>query len=289
MEIFEILLLHAEVDTLLRIYSHGEHSLPQWWDCVECQCVNEQLGWDRLCKFALRSYILLNTVHCFPETWEQGHSPDKDYRNTRAYQDTVLSITGPGDPDRSDNIANVPTFPHRQFFGIADDKFRGRWETTVAGSPRYIRSQFIPLGCVSYEEFLKIGNPTGYTPLLREVDEVRWILRAKGLPLELADEIMREAEYGSCVRRLPVQHDPFHPENREELDKYLKYCFALLVRCEVIARVADMDLDWEGLVGEELLALFECSNHASYKMDHSTYPSTIVFNQGSSGSGKGPS
>jgi hypothetical protein len=78
------------------------------------------------------------------------------------------------------------------------------------------------------------------------------------------------------LRRLPVEHDPLHPENREELGKYLKFCWALMVRCEVVARVIGLDLDWEDMITKSLVQSFDCSSHRSYRIDYDAYRHSFV-------------
>ncbi|OBT85276.1 hypothetical protein VE02_06501 [Pseudogymnoascus sp. 03VT05] len=64
---------------------------------------------------------------------------------------------------------------------------------------------------------------------------VTWYLEQKGLPLEVALEVLDHVEY-IPRRRLPISDDPLHPENAEELRKYLKYCWRLLIGRNVLVK-----------------------------------------------------
>lgn len=83
------------------------------------------------------------------------------------------------------------------------------------------------------------------------------MLCRKGLPVELAVEIMALAEYEPS-RRLKVPHDPFHRDNRKELVEYLKYCWQVLVRCDMMARALDIVIPWVGLVTQCIVQLWAC-------------------------------
>lgn len=63
------------------------------------------------------------------------------------------------------------------------------------------------------------------------------MLISKELPVELAVKIMEHAHYEANRRLTPVPHNPFHPSNREELVKYLNYCWELFVCCEMTGRL----------------------------------------------------
>ncbi|KAL4953499.1 hypothetical protein BDW69DRAFT_4060 [Aspergillus filifer] len=53
---------------------------------------------------------------------------------------------------------------------------------------------------------------------------------------ELSLDIIDLAGHNKPQRRLPVAHTPLHPENKQELDKCLIYCWLTLVRCNMFAQ-----------------------------------------------------
>lgn len=92
------------------------------------------------------------------------------------------------------------------------------------------------------------------------------MLCLKGLPVELALDAMEIADYKRPKSKLNTPHDPLHPSNREELGKYLKYCWQTVVRCSTIATELEMDPvsrgnTWRGMnrkniVSEAIISLF---------------------------------
>lgn len=265
LEISKSLLLHGEMDTLIHVYSHPGHFLPDWWRAYPCECAYTSLGWKVLCDSALDVYLLLNIIYCIPELWERGREEHKDYRNTRAYQVTVMEAT------KTDRYTNVGAFPHRQFFGIPDKEFYSFWRDL---RPKKAKdepsvSSVYPAGCVTYHQLLQLAGLDVFLPTVSGVRQVRAMLRSKDLPDEIAETVLDYAGYGTQARRLEVEHDPFHPENRRAFHEYIKYCWVLLIRFEVIARVAGLKIEWEDMVAESLVRMFSCGNggknHASYK------------------------
>lgn len=87
------------------------------------------------------------------------------------------------------------------------------------------------------------------------------ILRSKKLPTELVFDILSLLLDGEPRGRLPVAHDPFHLQNREELDKYLKYCWELLVRCTMVTVELDMQISWREIITDALIALLSCDDY----------------------------
>ncbi|KFA79450.1 hypothetical protein S40288_07584 [Stachybotrys chartarum IBT 40288] len=247
-EIFKTLLLYGEMDGLLGIYSHHSAGLRDWWEAHECQCEISSVGWDLVCKNALRAYILLNTIQCFPETWGPDHDRQRDYRNTRSYQFFIHDIA------RWTRNTQVAKYPHRQFFGIVDEQFSHGLELKKDLGKVY--NGTYPYGRVPIQAFLCLSKDVGTLPLASDIPQVRSVLRRKGLPNEIVDKILDMTDDPKNIRLLPVEHDPFHPDNRVELEKYLKYCWQLLVRCELIARVIDFDLNWESMINEALVEVF---------------------------------
>jgi hypothetical protein len=73
-----------------------------------------------------------------------------------------------------------------------------------------------------------------------------------GLPVELALDIMELVGY-EPKRRLKIEHDPLHLEDREELAQYLKYRWQILDRCDTTPNEVDttpneVDLDMYSVV-----------------------------------------
>lgn len=159
--------------------------------------------------------------------------------------------------------SEVVTYPHRQFFGIEDGQFRvyprllDPWLNIIG---RY------PYGLIPIEEFLNCEVLTENKPRSSDIPQVQQILYSKGLPMELVLHIMAIAEYVPRGR-LQVPHDPFHPDNRDELAKYLKYCWQLLVRCDMIASALGMEIPWHTLISATLVELFSCGPRRWYAKD----------------------
>ncbi|KAH7323249.1 hypothetical protein B0I35DRAFT_349777 [Stachybotrys elegans] len=261
LEIIKMLLLYREMDVLWKICSHPDQDLASWWQAEPCCCATEKdLGWDMICKMALRAYLLLNLIDCFPETWQNDAVGEKNYRNTKLYQSTVRYLTkGRGNPI-------IAAYPHREFFGIPDNHFK---------KPCHL------CGCLPYDTFIWVGGEAGYIPLPTEIDQVRQTLHDKRLPGELVDQIMSLAQYGKFTRRLPTPHDPFKPENRAELQKYLKYCWLLMVQSQVLGQRIGLDLKWEEMISEALVDMFTCacdqSGKRSYRWDWDNHENCVVF------------
>lgn len=235
------------------------------------------VGWEYMCRMALRAYICLNVMYCFPELWDpaSGKSKVKDYRRTRVYQDMLRNCTYSG------ITSDIVTYPHRDFFGIEKHQFeehvrlrdRERWADFLEKETH--RDDEYPYGLVSIDEFLTIEKLIGYQPHISEVEHVRWMLCRKGLPLELAMDIMDIAEY-TPRRRLKVANDPLHPENRDELEKYLDYCWQLLIRCEMMAEAAGMEICWQEEAVWRMIWFWHCdqsccSGRKWYREKHLTY------------------
>lgn len=180
-----------------------------------------------------------------------------DYRNSKFYQFTLRTCTGTGQK------SEVSTYPHRQFFGIGDDQFqgehaypsfkRGHWLQLADFKHQhtgYRRRRADHYGKVPIGEFLALENEAAadHQPSVLDVLLVRDYLYRKGLPAELVLNVMELAMYRQ-VGRLSKPHDPFHPSNRQELTRYLTYCWRLLVHCDMMAKALDMELPWKELIG----------------------------------------
>ncbi|GFF40610.1 hypothetical protein IFM46972_06266 [Aspergillus udagawae] len=261
-EVVKTLLLHGEIDTILRVCALPGVGLERWWRDGECQCADPVLGWDQVCIKALRAYICLNTIYCFPKIWDDasGRTAEMDYRNTKFYQYTLRTCTGTG------QTSEVSTYPHRQFFGIGNNQFKGEYCYPKVRSTHWLRWADKKLqdnrwhycrradhyGKVPIDEFLTLENEmfVGHQPGLSDVALVRDYLFQKGLPAELVLNVMELAGYEPVGGRLNEPHDPFHPSNRKELALYLTYCWRLLVHCDVMAKALGMKLPWEELLGD---------------------------------------
>ncbi|KAK3904112.1 hypothetical protein C8A05DRAFT_32121 [Staphylotrichum tortipilum] len=159
-----------------------------------------------------------------PETWDatSDRTDETDYRDTRIYQYMLNHCTWGGY-----TTSEVATHPHRQFFGIADRQF-SRNGHDFRAPPHNLT---LPYGLVPFAKFLTWDDKTAdRRPGIDDVPAVRRLLhRGLGLPMELVLEILALAEY-EPRGRLRVPHDPFHRANREELEKYLKYCWGAQAR-----------------------------------------------------------
>ncbi|KAJ4169750.1 hypothetical protein NW754_005898 [Fusarium falciforme] len=242
LEVVKSLLLYGEMDTILRICAAEYIDLENWWEQSQCACMQPDLGWDKICRLAIDSYVLLNLIQCFPETWDNAGTPSDVYTSIKAYQYVVRHCT------KSGWTSDIATYPHRQFFGIEKGQFKsyptphniGRWGHLLEG--KYQDMTYYPYGLMPYQEFLEFEKPMGYQPHTTDVTHVQWILCQRGLPPELADAILDEADY-TPKRRLRVADQPLHPENRADLESYLKYCWQLIVRCTMMGQALGMDME----------------------------------------------
>lgn len=216
-------------------------------------------GWDTIYESALNAYISLNILYCFPALWDSASSSSNrpvDYRSTKLYQLMLRSCTW------SDCTSEVANYPHRVFFGIGDHQFKSYAriepefalkympaDTKVSMSDFRIR---FPYGQAPFQDFLNSErHDTGYLPDVSAVALVRHMLYSKGLPVELVDDVMEKADY-TVKRRLVYPHDPFHPGNVNELQKYLKNCWRLLINCNMMADALGISIEWEGLIYRSL-------------------------------------
>ena len=216
------------------------------------------VGWDQIVQMALQAYIRLNLLLCLPKTWDphSGKTELTDYRRLFQYQEMVHDTTYHG------GLSDVEKYPHRLFFGIHPKQF----EQTVSRNKSMKRKKYelalnngekiktIPYGKLSYNEFLNFeyaeDEEREHMPSETDVSWVRDMLLSRGLPMELALDVLESAEYHPR-QRLLVDHDPLHPENREQLVKYLTFCWQLLVRCDMFA--TELGQDYTSIWREELM------------------------------------
>ncbi|PYH40117.1 uncharacterized protein BP01DRAFT_351979 [Aspergillus saccharolyticus JOP 1030-1] len=229
-EVVKTLLLYSEMNPILRVCALPGVRLKGWWHDGECQCA--VLGWDQVCIKALRAGICLNTIRCFPALWNNaaGRTKKQDYRNSKFYQFTLRTCTGAG------NISDVSTYPHRQFSESATTNFKA---LTI--------DELLTLESVRLE-----GQ---HQPGQSDTLLVRNLLYRKGLPVELVLEVMEITGYGP-LGRLSEPEDPIHPSNRDELARYLTYCWRLLVHCDMMAKALGMKLPWKELLGNCIVDLW---------------------------------
>ncbi|KFY41490.1 hypothetical protein V494_02970 [Pseudogymnoascus sp. VKM F-4513 (FW-928)] len=232
-DLLNALLLHGQIDALLRIAAQPSANLKALWDPISYR---GSTGFGELMRATLMSYICLNVSYLKPETYnataraaylakEHRDPPteleDMDYRKTRGYVKMLRRCT-----DRSSY--DVHLYPHREFYGIIPDKppvSWGGWRDVV---------DLATQGAKITQE---------YMPLKSDIPVVTRYLQQKGLPLELALDILDRAEY-IPRRRLLIPGDPLHHENAEELRKYLKFCWKLLVSCNVLAEATGKKIHW---------------------------------------------
>ncbi|CBF83074.1 hypothetical protein AN3263.2 [Aspergillus nidulans FGSC A4] len=110
-----------------------------------------------------------------------------------------------------------------------------------------------PYGQLPFEVFLNCAKTIPHHPPAADIPWAFNILRSKGLLPELVLSILGMAGYDHTQRRLPVAHDPFHPDNREELKKYLTFCWLTLIRCNIFAQDLKVKINWKRKVLDSLL------------------------------------
>ena len=93
-------------------------------------------------------------------------------------------------------------------------------------------------------------------PSVLDIYDVEKTLKGRSLPTELVWQVLELTEYDTPKSRLRVAHHPFHPDNREELQRYLKYCWQILVQCNMMAKAQQMEIDWKNLVASFLDVYF---------------------------------
>ncbi|KAL3470303.1 hypothetical protein BJX99DRAFT_264360 [Aspergillus californicus] len=284
MELVKTLLLYGEMDPLLRICKHPGVDYAQWQDLRECYDTSCQVGWCTVYERALDAYIGLNVLYSFPKLWDEKsgccrQSPgdgnpftlhmEDEYRNTAAYQRLLWQCTR--------TLASVVSvLPHQKFFGIEDSLPRGysiqpqdinhglEWPalmklamlTRAPGHHSILASSQFPFGRIPIDAFLNCRERLPYMPSEADVLEVYDILYGMGLPSELVIQILKDGDYDTPRRRLPIAHDPLHPDSREELMVYLTFCWLTLIRCNMFAQALDIEINWEVEVVECLARIF---------------------------------
>ncbi|KAJ5690539.1 hypothetical protein N7462_004931 [Penicillium macrosclerotiorum] len=276
LEVVKTLILHGEMEPILRACAHERVGLASWQNMAECTCNFETMGWDVLYQEALHVYLCLNVAYCFPETWDSkaGRSDQTDYRQTKFYQQMLRESTAP--------VYSEAVFQYfRHFFGIDPDQFdddipmkpdekHGFTEEELAR--RFGQTSLEnPYGLMQINEFLFFENASiQYQPHFLDIISVQEILSNKGhLPGELVLKIMDFADY-EPKRMLPVPHDPLHPANQEKLASFLENCWQILVRCDMMAKALDIEISWETLICYTVLNYWDrhrCCDNLLYSLE----------------------
>ncbi|KAF9875066.1 hypothetical protein CkaCkLH20_07332 [Colletotrichum karsti] len=246
-EIVRTLLVHGKMEPLLRLckcpFVDSIGQFPSWWDVGSCVCEGPDGAMSLLYEKTAMSFICLQLLRHHPQI-QQRDNPEVDYRLTRMYQHTVRHVT------KDEGISDLPNIAHRDFYGIGDQQFfttdpqprdKERW--VHLNTERFQFEPHYPEGLITFDELLNFEVEAAYRPHGSDVAFVQNLLYARRLPTELVDEVLDLAEY-QPGRRLKVAHDPLHPGNSEELDKYLEECWAVMVRCEVFAAEFDEEISW---------------------------------------------
>lgn len=255
-ELLKTLLLYGEMEPLFRLATHPDLPLPPlysfpweasheygWADVKDCAltaylCLNMFLAKPELHDAASRAYELdaLRAAHRLP------YAPHMhDYRNTKAYQKMLVQCTW----TRSHNAYEVCSLPHREFFGIDAGM------VTLSPLDRYTKDR---LGAIPPTEVLNTRYRAWHVPTTADVSAALHALQAR-VPAEIALEILELAGY-TAKRRVPVAHDPLHPDNAEELGKYLRYCWKLLARVDMLVKETGQWIDWEFEVTDAIFNLW---------------------------------
>uniref|UniRef100_L2G0G6 Uncharacterized protein n=1 Tax=Colletotrichum fructicola (strain Nara gc5) TaxID=1213859 RepID=L2G0G6_COLFN len=212
------MLIYGKMEPLLRLAVHPDNFFDIWSTVKICQC-------------GVRGRRQL--VPCVRKRNPGFHlSPDSTPTpGNLASLRLPLDENVPENDQPGDAYSELPYLPHLHFLGLP--------ERPVGLAP-YTR---IPQRDVFNVE---------YVPHDSDILPVEEILRTKRLPTELVAEIMDLADY-KPRRILKVAHDPFHRDNREELDKYLAECWAVMVRGDVFAKAFDCEMNW----GSDLVKAFK--------------------------------
>ncbi|KAJ6145130.1 hypothetical protein N7470_009025 [Penicillium chermesinum] len=135
LEVVKTLLLYGEMDAILRVCAHPDICLRRWFSRAPCYDTGgDDLGWNLICYKMLSVYICLNVAYAFPELWDfnSGRTPERDYRNTRFYQKTLINCA----IGRRWDESVLATFPHRRFFDM--DSSRESLETNTGNGEHWL-------------------------------------------------------------------------------------------------------------------------------------------------------
>lgn len=247
MELCKVLVLHNEMDAVLRAVSHPSVILDGFWACF-WHSSRRQKGWIDIVATALFPYICLNVLFLKPELHDaeatRRHLETRrsnaraskygevfDYRLTRGYQEMVTNFISSSDVPQG--------LPHKLFFGCT-------------GHPSCRKSE---LGRLSIPSLNSGITRCGYSPHSDDIPDIIQILGQKGLPVELSFEVLELADY-KPGRRTRIPHDPLHRQNQGEMRKYLNFCWQLLVRSNMLVQSQGLSINWERSVSWCIWELF---------------------------------
>ncbi|KAJ4297975.1 hypothetical protein N0V90_005874 [Kalmusia sp. IMI 367209] len=271
-ELLKTLILHGEMEPLLRLAVHPKVSLqPTWYFPWEMP----QFGLADVKDSALLAYLCLNMLLLKPELYDNEMRSAKikeihmehssplseesfDYRLAGCYHKMMLQCLR-----TRYRKYEVGSLPHREFFGIDVDM--------IETPPRKQNAEEL-VGLVSPMELLHPKHRTRYIPSAIDVSTTLAIIK-KIFPTELALQILEFADY-TAKRRVPVPNDPLHKANREELTKYLSYCWKLLVRINILIKANGGFIPWEYEVEE---AIFNLWGVKYPKMRTSNYDNSNLY------------
>ncbi|KAH6632922.1 hypothetical protein C7974DRAFT_411955 [Boeremia exigua] len=271
------MMLYGEMDSLLRVAAHPSVRFSRLWD--ETQFANAHgFGLSKLKDSALQAYICLNVMFLKPELYDATSrkafveretkknrttfaTESYDYRLTAAYQHMLLCCTG---VRYGSNHYEVHTYPHREFFGVPSGMFH------VESADCRCKRQ---LGTVRIPDIVDEPFKGIYIASQADIPIVLDLIKSKGLPTELAVQIMHLADYTS-VGRLLVRDDPLNLINTDELKQYLGYCWMLLVRLDMLCKASGQWLDWEAEVTDTICTLFEMDSPSRRKVELVPYADT---------------
>ncbi|KAF3031229.1 hypothetical protein E8E12_001455 [Didymella heteroderae] len=263
------MLMYGEMEALFRLAAHPDVHFDRLWD-EDIYANGAGFGLRKLMDAMLQAYLCLNVLVLKPELWDPASRgvflraeggahrttfpPEAyDYRLTAAYQRMLVCCTGI--PYGAYHY-EAHTYPHRDFFGIPrgmfrfDDPYQGQ-KTGKPGTGRVVD--------VAEKDFRHI-----HLASKADVDNVIDVLRKKGLPTELALQILEWAEYKS-TGRLWHRDDPLHAKNAVELTKYLRFCWKVLVRIDMLVQDCGKTLDWASEVADAMCVLFELGKNGRPK------------------------
>ncbi|KAH8880503.1 hypothetical protein GQ53DRAFT_813247 [Thozetella sp. PMI_491] len=244
LELVKTLLLMGEMEPVLRACAHPENDYLEWWMKQQCMCMDADIGWNHVAQMALNSYLCLNLLCSKPAVWNPaaGRTEANDYRLTRCYQNTVRYCCA------SDMTSTVATYPHKFFYGVAENQFRSMPVAREQDRWGHLKHKH-PSGLLTVDEFLTFERICPYQPSGADVSTVRQMLYRMGLPMELVLDIMEAGDY-TISRRLKVPHDPLHPDNAEDLRYYLDHCWQILVCCDMMSVALGDPIPWAALVSQ---------------------------------------
>ncbi|KAF2116488.1 hypothetical protein BDV96DRAFT_644923 [Lophiotrema nucula] len=207
------------MDPLFRLAAHPQIYFSRMWRFPEYG------SWLDVKEIALTAYLCLNMFYVKAELWDdysrrkkledmkrrnQPSPPEEmfDYRLTSSYQHMLVESTGSGRWNY-----DCAKHPHREFFGVP----RGMYTSDLAWAKRH------KFGYVTPSDLANTMFKGTHVPSKTDVSSVLILLGKRGLPAELALQVLDFADYRP-YGRLPIRDDPLHPDNSEELAKYLRYC-----------------------------------------------------------------